>query len=129
MKPGKLNDAEWAIMKLHPDLGTKLLRDVPGLELEAQLVLSHHEHFNGKGYPQGLAGDAIPLGARIFAVADALDALTSDRCYRRGQGLQAARDEINRGIGSQFDPAIVEIFSRVGDAEIEAIRQQFPDIF
>ncbi len=127
MKPGKLTDAEWAIMKLHPELGLNLLRGVSGLDLEAQIVYSHHERFDGLGYPRRLAGEMIPLGARIFAVADTLDAFTSDRCYRRGQDLPAARDQIHRGIGSQFDPAIVSMFDRVGDQEIEDVQQQFPD--
>lgn len=127
MKPGKLNDAEWVIMKMHPQLGLDLLSGVPGLEREAQIVFSHHESFDGKGYPQQLAGEEIPLSARVFSVADTLDALTSDRSYRPGQGLQSARAEIHRVAGSQFDPAILEQFDRVEDWEFEAVRKQFPD--
>jgi HD-GYP domain-containing protein (c-di-GMP phosphodiesterase class II) len=128
MKPGKLTDGEWCIMKLHPELGLNLLRAVPGFEAEAQIVFSHHERFDGAGYPQGLTGKAIPLNARIFSIADTLDAVTSDRCYRPGQGLLAARNEIHRGSGSQFDPAIVQMFDRVQDWEIEAVRRQYPDV-
>jgi response regulator RpfG family c-di-GMP phosphodiesterase len=128
MKPGKLNDREWTIMKLHPQLGVDLLFGLPGLERESQIVLSHHERFDGDGYPQKLAGEAIPLGARVFSIADTLDALTSDRCYRPAQSLAAARVEIHRVAGSQFDPAVLDLFDRVGDWEFEAVRKQFPDV-
>lgn len=129
MKPEKFNEAEWAIMKMHPQLGLDLLYGLSGVDLEAQIVYSHHERFDGTGYPQQLAGQAIPLSARVFSIADTLDALTSDRCYRLRQALPAARVEIHRVAGSQFDPAIVELFDRVGDREFEAVRTQFPDVF
>jgi putative nucleotidyltransferase with HDIG domain len=129
MKPGKLSDEERAIMMMHPRLGLDLLSDIPGFDLEAEIVYSHHERFDGNGYPQQLSGEAIPLSARIFSIGDTLDAITSDRCYRPGRPLAAARAEIHRAIGSQFDPAIVELFDRVADWEIEAVRKQFPDIF
>ena len=127
MKQGKLSDAEWVIMKMHPQLGLDLLSGIPGLEREAEIVYSHHESFDGKGYPRQLAGEDIPLRARIFSVADTLDALTSDRSYRPGKGLSAARAEIHRVAGTQFDPAILELFDRVEDFEFEAVRKQFPD--
>jgi putative nucleotidyltransferase with HDIG domain len=127
MKPGKLNGEEWKIMKLHPQLGLELLDGLPGLEREAEIVYSHHERFDGAGYPQKLAGEAIPLGARVFSVADTLDAVTSDRCYRTGQPLSAARVESHRVAGSQFDPAILDLFDRVEDWEFEAVGKQFPD--
>jgi response regulator RpfG family c-di-GMP phosphodiesterase len=127
MKPGKLDDEEWAIMKMHPQLGADLLYGLSGLDLEVQLVYSHHERFDGKGYPRQLAGEAIPRSARIFSVADTLDAITTDRCYRRGQGLPAARAEIHRNAGTQFDPAILALFDRVSDEEFEAVQRQFPD--
>lgn len=129
MKPGKLSEDEWVIMKMHPQLGLELLSGLPEIEKETQIVYSHHESFNGKGYPAQLAGEAIPLGARIFSVADTLDAVTSDRCYRPGQPLATARLEIHRVSGTQFDPAIVALFDRVEDWEFEAVRKQFPDIF
>lgn len=129
MKPGKLNDEEWAIMKLHPQLGLDLLSSLPGLMREGEIVFSHHERFDGKGYPQGLAGETIPMSARIFSIADTLDALTSDRCYRAGQSMPAARIEIHRVAGSQFDPAVLTLFDRVADREFEAVRKQFPDTF
>jgi putative nucleotidyltransferase with HDIG domain len=127
MKPGKLNEEEWVIMKMHPQLGLDLLSGVPGLEMEAEIVYSHHERFDGSGYPRHLAGTEIPLTARAFAVADTLDALTSDRCYRPGRPLSAARIEIHGGAISQFDPAILDMFDHVEDWEFEAIRAQFPD--
>jgi HD-GYP domain-containing protein (c-di-GMP phosphodiesterase class II) len=128
MKPGKLTEPEWVIMKMHPQLGLDLLSGIPGLEREAAIVFSHHEGFDGKGYPRQLAGEEIPLSARVFSVADTLDALTSDRSYRQGQGIPAARAEIQRVRGSQFDPAVLELFDRVEDREFEAVRKEFPDI-
>lgn len=128
MKPGKLNEAEWAIMKLHPQLGLDLLNGLPGLERESEIIYGHHERFDGTGYPRGLAGDAIPLSARIFAIADMLDALTSERCYRRSTTLPAARMEIRGGAGSHFDPAALTLFERVSDREFENVRQRFPDL-
>ncbi|HWE52032.1 MAG TPA: HD domain-containing phosphohydrolase [Bryobacteraceae bacterium] len=127
MKPGKLNDAEWVIMKMHPQLGMDLLSGVPGLEREAGIVYSHHESFDGKGYPRQLSGGEIPLNARIFSVADTLDALTSDRSYRSGKTLPEARAEIHRVSGTQFDPDVLKLFDRVGDREFEAVRDRFPD--
>jgi putative nucleotidyltransferase with HDIG domain len=127
MKPGQLNEAERTIMVMHPRLGLDLLRGLPGLDSEAQLVYSHHERFDGTGYPQRLAGEAIPLSARIFSIADTLDAITSDRCYRRGRTISEARVEIHRASGSQFDPSIVELFDRVSDEEFETVRKRFPD--
>jgi HD-GYP domain-containing protein (c-di-GMP phosphodiesterase class II) len=105
----------------------ELLDGLPGLEREAQIVYSHHERFDGTGYPQKLAGESIPLGARVFSVADTLDAVTSDRCYRTGQPLAVARIEIHRVAGSQFDPAILDLFDRVEDWEFEAVGREFPD--
>jgi putative nucleotidyltransferase with HDIG domain len=117
MKPGRLNEEERAIMMMHPRLGLDLLSGLPGLDLEAQVVYSHHERFDGSGYPDKLAGEAIPLTARIFSIADALDAITSDRCYRRGRSLAAARVEIHLAGGTQFDPAILGRFDCVPDPE------------
>jgi putative nucleotidyltransferase with HDIG domain len=128
MKPGKLNNQEWVIMKMHPQIGADLLSSFPELNLEAEIVYAHHERFDGFGYPRQLSGKEIPLAARIFAVADTLDALTSDRCYREGRPLSAARAEIHRESGLQFDPAIVTLFDLVSDLEIEGVREQFPDM-
>ncbi len=128
MKPGKLNEVEWAIMKLHPQLGLDLLADLPGLERESEIIYCHHERFDGTGYPRGLAGDAIPLSARIFSVADILDALTSDRCYRNRSAQPAARMEIHHLRGTQLDPTVLTLFDRVADREFEEVRQRFPDL-
>ncbi len=127
MKPGKLNQNEWTIMKMHPQLGLDLLSGIPGVDLESEIVYSHHERFDGTGYPQGLAGDSIPLSARMFSVADTLDALTSDRCYRSGTDITVARLEIHRMAGSQFDPAVLILFDQVTDREFDEVRKRFPD--
>ena len=128
MKPGKFKEAEWAVMKLHPQLGLDLLAGVPGVERESEIVYCHHECFDGTGYPRGLAGDAIPLSARIFSIADILDALTSARCYRKSITLGAARAEIRRLSGTQFDPAVLSLFDSVTDREFEEVRRRFPDL-
>ncbi len=127
MKPGPLSPEERSIMMMHPRLGLEMLAGLPGLELEAEVVYCHHERFDGTGYPRKLAGDAIPLNARIFAVADAFDALTSDRCYRNATTLREARAEILRSAGSQFDPDVLELFRGVPDEAFEAVHRRFPD--
>lgn len=110
LKHGSLTDSEWAAMCEHPDKGYAILKDVPFLAEAAAIVRTHEERFDGSGYPQGLRGDAIPWGARLFAVIDTLDAITSDRPYRPAQTFDNARREIRRGAGSQFDPRAVEAF-------------------
>ena len=111
-KPGPLNREELRLMRKHPLLGAELLENVPLLVGEGlQVVLSHHERWDGSGYPFGLARDQIPLGARLFAVADALDAMTSERPYRRPLSWEAAVHEILRANGSQFDPQVVRAFA------------------
>src|SRR5438105_10756359 len=110
LKPGPLDDAEKAIMRRHCQIGYDMLIRIPFLRDAAEIVLSHQEFFDGTGYPRGLKGEQIPLGARIFAVADALDAMISDRPYRRALSISHARDEIHRCSGTQFDPAVVEVF-------------------
>ncbi len=109
-KPGALTEAEDAVMREHPQNGFNVLRAVPHMEGAAEIVLSHQERYDGHGYPRGLAGDAIPLGARLFAVIDALDAITSRRPYRPAQPYEAAKTEIERCTGTQFDPRAVEAF-------------------
>jgi len=109
-KPGKLTEEEVAIMREHSYLGYKMISRIPFLAEAADIVYAHQERFDGTGYPRGLKGDAIPLGARIFAIADTLDAMTSDRPYRPRQTLEAAREEIRAWSGRQFDPAIVDLF-------------------
>jgi putative nucleotidyltransferase with HDIG domain len=109
-KPQHLNAEEQAIMREHSYLGYRMLKKIPFLGESAEIVYSHQEHWDGTGYPRGLKGEAIPLGARIFAIADALDAITSDRPYRPAQSVGAARDEIAKWSGRQFDPLIVNVF-------------------
>jgi response regulator RpfG family c-di-GMP phosphodiesterase len=110
LKPGKLTPEETAIMRNHVQIGYDLMSRVAFLAPAAQIVLTHQEYYDGTGYPQGLAGEEIPLGARIFAVADTLDAMMSDRPYRRGRPYSVARDEITRESGKQFDPQVVQAF-------------------
>jgi putative nucleotidyltransferase with HDIG domain len=119
MKPGPLSDEEWARMRRHPRIGHDILRQIPFLAPAAEIVLAHHERLDGRGYPRGLAGGAIPLGARVFAVADTYDAITSDRPYRKAAGDAAARAELSRCAGTQFDPACVEAFLAIPQAELQ----------
>jgi len=110
-------------METHARMGYDLLKHITDLAGAAEIVLTHHERFDGGGYPQGLKGDEIPLGARVFAVADTLDAITSDRPYRRAQSYGVARAEISRVSGSQLDPAVVSVFLSISEAAWESIRQ------
>jgi putative nucleotidyltransferase with HDIG domain len=114
-KPDKLTPEEEAVMREHCALGYMVLKKIPFLEQAAEIVFSHQEHFDGSGYSRGLKGAEIPIGARIFAVADALDAITSDRPYRRANSFAEARREIERCSGTQFDPAVVAVFREVPD--------------
>lgn len=109
-KPGPLTPEERAIMRRHCDIGYAVLERIPFLKEAAEIVLAHQEFFDGTGYPRGLKGEQIPLGARIFAVADTLDAMISDRPYRKALPISAARDEIRRFSGTQFDPQVVKVF-------------------
>jgi putative nucleotidyltransferase with HDIG domain len=112
-KPGKLTPEEQEIMREHCTRGYHMLRKIPFLAEAAEIVFSHQEHFDGTGYPGGLRGSEIPVGSRIFAVADTLDAITSDRPYRKARSFDAAREEILRCSGTQFDPAVVEVFLKI----------------
>ena len=109
-KNGKLSSQEWRVMETHVWVGFSLLRRIQALSEVAEIVLSHHERFDGRGYPRALKGEEIPLGARIFSLADTLDAMTSDRPYRRAQPFALARQEIIGESGRQFDPRAVEAF-------------------
>jgi putative nucleotidyltransferase with HDIG domain len=109
-KPGPLTAEEREIMRRHCDIGFAVLERIPFLKEAAEIVLSHQECFDGSGYPRGLKGEQIPIGARIFAVADTLDAMISDRPYRKALPISAAREEIQRFSGKQFDPRVVEVF-------------------
>jgi len=112
-KPGTLNPDEQETMREHTTRGYNMLRKIPFLSEAAEIVFSHQEHYDGSGYPSGLRGREIPVGSRIFAVADTLDAITSDRPYRRARSFDAAREEILRCSGTQFDPGVVEVFLKL----------------
>ena len=110
LKEGPLSEEEWSIMRSHPQRGHDIVAGLPFMTRAAEIVLCHEERYDGGGYPQGLAGDAIPWGARLFAVIDTLDAMTSDRPYRQGLPFDEAKAEILHMSGSQFDPRAVEAF-------------------
>jgi len=109
-KPGKLTSEEWEVMKAHARIGYEMVSRIAFLASAAEIVLTHQERYDGTGYPLGLAGKQIPLGSRIFAIADTLDAMTSDRPYRKALPFGAAREEIARESGRQFDPHVVREF-------------------
>lgn len=113
-KPGRLSPLEWEIMKTHPVLGYEILCKIKFLEESAQIVLHHHEHFDGSGYPDGLSGKKIPVGSRIFAVADAFDAMTTKRPYSDAVTFQAALDDLQENKNKLFDPVVVEAFVNAG---------------
>jgi len=122
-KPGALTPEEVTVMREHCYLGYKLVQKIPVLQEAAEIVYSHQERFDGTGYPRGLKGEETPLGARIFSVADTLDAIMSDRPYRPAQSLQAARAEIKRCSGTQFDPEVVAAFLEMPDSIWEDLRR------
>jgi putative nucleotidyltransferase with HDIG domain len=122
-KPDRLNPDETTIMRQHPVHGYQMVKKIPFLSEAAEIVYAHHEHFDGSGYPRCLKGEQIPLGARIVAVANTLDSITSDLPYRPARTLDAARDEIRRWLGRQFDPEIVNVFLQMPDNIWEDLRQ------
>lgn len=123
-KPGALTPEETELMKEHCYRGYQMLRKIPFLQEAAEIVHSHQERFDGSGYPRGLRGEEIPLGARIFAIADTLDAITSDRPYRAAQSIQAAREEIKRWAGRQFDPHVVDVFLSMPESIWRDLRRE-----
>jgi cyclic di-GMP phosphodiesterase len=123
-KPGRLSPEEQVIMQQHAQLGYQMLRKIPFLHEAANIVYSHQERFDGSGYPRGLKGDQIPLGARIFAVADTFDAVTSDRPYRAAQSISSGRREIERQSGKQFDPEIVNVFQSITEQIWQELRRE-----
>jgi cyclic di-GMP phosphodiesterase len=128
-KPGPLTAEEREIMRRHCDIGYAVLERIPFLKEAAEIVLSHQECYDGSGYPRGLRGEQIPLGARIFAVADTLDAMISDRPYRKALPISAAREEIKRYSGRQFDPRVVEVFLAHPDSVWIALHDKIGDPF
>jgi HD-GYP domain-containing protein (c-di-GMP phosphodiesterase class II) len=124
LKPGPLDDEEWGIMRQHPRIGRRLLMSVPFLKDAAEIVYCHHERYDGSGYPSGLVGDQIPLPARIFAVIDVFDALTSDRPYRKKLTYEDAREIVRSQSGRHFDPKVADAFLRIPYAEWTSIENQ-----
>ena len=123
-KPGKLDAAEWDEMKKHPEMGYRMLQQIRFLAPALDIVYCHQERYDGTGYPRGLRGDAIPLGARIFAVVDTFDAMTSDRPYRAALTIAAAREEVRKFSGTQFDPQVAAAFLSIDAAQWTAIRER-----
>jgi HD-GYP domain-containing protein (c-di-GMP phosphodiesterase class II) len=117
-KPGPLDPTEWSLMRHHPDIARRVLEGITFLAPSLDAVAAHHERWDGTGYPGGLAGEAIPLGGRIVAVADAYDAMVSDRVYRAGLPHSAALAELEEGRGTQFDPDVADAFLRSDPVEI-----------
>jgi putative two-component system response regulator len=109
-KPGPLTDEEWRIMRRHPVDGAEILEQISGLKEMAQIVRYHQEAYDGSGYPEGLKGEQIPIGARVATVVDAFDAMITDRPYRRGMPVEQAIEELRRNRGRQFDPLVADIF-------------------
>ena len=105
-KPGRLDDQEWAMMKDHPKIGAEILYQAAGFEEIGQIILNHHERYDGRGYPNNNELDAIPLGARIIAVCDSIDAMASARAYRKALPMDVCRTEIEKNIGTMYDPRI-----------------------
>ncbi|HXP07078.1 MAG TPA: HD domain-containing phosphohydrolase [Acidobacteriaceae bacterium] len=124
LKPSKLQADEKKVMREHCARGYQMLRKIPFLQEAAEIVYAHQEHYDGSGYPRGLKGEQIPLGARIFAVADTLDAITSDRPYRKATSFAAARLEIKRCAGTQFDPHVVDVYLSLPDQLWEDLRAE-----
>jgi len=126
-KPGPLDEAEWVVMRTHPEVGEQIVRPIQSLQAILPIVRHHHERWDGTGYPDGLSGRAIPVGARIVAVCDAYRAMTEDRPYREALGPDAARRELEEGSGTQFDPECVAALLRALDrrqatAKVVALR-------
>ncbi len=128
-KPGPLTDSERTVMRKHCEIGYAVLERIPFLHEAAEIVLTHQECYDGSGYPRGLKGEEIPLGARIFAVADTLDAMISDRPYRRALPISVAREEIRTHAGTQFDPRVVEIFLAQPESLWLALHQNIGEPF
>jgi ribonuclease P protein subunit RPR2 len=123
-KPESLTDKERAVVADHPAIGSEIISGIGFLGEAAHVVRSHHERWDGNGYPDGLAGEEIPLVARVFAVADVLDALTTDRPYRPASPLKVAREMINAESGTHFDPSVIEAFNTIPDETFDLIRSE-----
>ncbi len=128
LKPGPLTPEEWVEMKKHPELGFRMLQNIGYLKNAAQVVYQHQEKWNGQGYPRQLKGEEICIGARLFCIADTMDAICSDRPYRKGSPLEVAITEIGRLAGTQFDPNAVKVFLSIPPSEWVRIRQEIEQL-
>jgi len=124
LKPGPLTDEERKIMQRHAQIGYDLVKGIPFLADAAEIIFAHHERSDGSGYPRGLKTEEIPVGARIFAVADTFDAMTSDRPYRRALPFETSREVIERGAGTQYDSQVARVFLNIPDETWEVIRRE-----
>ncbi|MEY2534756.1 MAG: hypothetical protein QOF29_2666, partial [bacterium] len=120
-KPAPPTHTEWSLMRRHPEAGARILSAVPFLGRAIDVVMHHHERWDGRGYPDGLEADGIPLWARIFAVADTIDAITSDRPYRRGRPLEDAVEEVVARAGTQFDPACADALAAIDAGAVRRV--------
>ena len=127
LKPGELTEEEWREMRKHPEAGYRMLKRIGFLKEAADIVHAHHERYDGRGYPRGLKGEEIPLGARLFMVADVYDALTSQRPYKSPLSYEEAATEIRNHTGSQFDPAVVATFMALAPEELRLIAERYQD--
>jgi putative nucleotidyltransferase with HDIG domain len=124
LKPGPLSEAEWAVMRNHPEMGARMLRKIEFLRGPSEIVLSHHERYDGGGYPRKLKGAQIPLGARLFAVIDVYDALTTDRAYHTARSHMDALIKIREESDTHFDPAVVAAFAKIPFEELREIAKK-----
>jgi putative nucleotidyltransferase with HDIG domain len=131
LKPGRLSEEEWVVMRNHPEVGARMLRKIEFLRGPTEIVLSHHERYDGAGYPRKLKGAQIPLGARLFAVIDVYDALTTDRAYHTARSHTDALRKIREELDSHFDPAVVAAFAKIPFEELREIakKNQTPLLF
>ena len=127
MKPDKLTDGEWEEMRRHPEAGYRIVKRIGFLKHAAEIVYAHHEQYDGEGYPRGLKGEDIPLGARMFMVADVYDALTSERPYRSPMTYEEVAAEIKRLRGSHFDPAVVDTFLTIAPEQLQEIARHYQE--
>jgi len=127
LKPGKLTPQEWEKMRMHTIIGVKIIKDIDFLQGAIPVVGQHHEHWDGSGYSNGLKGEEIALNARIFAVADTIDAMTSDRPYRKALPLEVVEKELRKYCGTQFDPMVVDAFLQIPYEEWTQIKQQIEE--
>jgi len=131
LKPGRLSEEEWVVMRNHPEVGARMLRKIEFLRGPSEIVLSHHERYDGEGYPRNLKGAAIPLGARLFAVIDVYDALTTDRAYHTARSHTEALIKIRGEMVTHFDPSVVAAFAKIPFEELREIakKNQTPLLF